>query len=309
MSPLLETPFLAELRHMKNTALPIVLLAAIVAGTMASCDRLEDPVLDILEAIPEEYEIPELPPILADNQRILVEEFTGHTCGNCPPAALEIDSMVADYGATIVPLAIHAGNLAFPTSDYPTDFTTNEGDEYWDDLDNPNNPRGRFNRFENEGFSLAYTEQNWNSKLSELLDGDATVGMQVESNSTFDPDKVFIHVQMTWFSDLLGEYKLAILVAENNIIAPQTWYDTVDPPGPPNEVVYDYVHKHVLRGSVTGAKGEVVATDPSQGDAAQFDYVFTWNDEWIKENCDVIAVLTEVETGRVVQVTSIHIVE
>lgn len=119
----------------------------------------------------------------------------------------------------------------------------------------------------------------------------------------FDPTKLFVHVHATWLADFEGEAKLAVLILENDLVGPQLWY------GNSPEYVEEYVHAHVLRGSITGAKGEVAATNPGAGDAAQFDYALTWNDNWIKANAEVVAVLTDVATGRVLQAISQDVFE
>lgn len=286
---------------MKNSAFPFFLTITIVAVSMASCDQLDDPVEGIVEPIPEEYNVPAIEPNYFDNQRVLIEDFTGHQCGNCPDANVVLIDLYNSHSGQVIPLAVHAGSLATTNEEYPTDWTCAEGDEYWQSLDIPVNPIGRVNRSDNEGISLLPSQ--WEEALTPLLSQDPAVGMRLVINDEFDADKLFIHVHNTWLQAGSGEYKLALLIVENHLVGPQLWYGN-DP-----EYIEEFEFEHVLRGSVTGAKGEVVATDPVQGDAAQFDYVFTWNDEWIKENCDVIAVLTEVESGRVVQVTSEHIVE
>ena len=70
------------------------------------------------------------------------------------------------------------------------------------------------------------------------------------------------------------------------------------PPGV-NGIVSDYEHSNsVLRGSVTGAKGDVVFVNPEQGDEQQFDFEFPWNSDWMMDNCDVIAILTSMKQKR-----------
>jgi hypothetical protein len=40
----------------------------------------------------------------------------------------------------------------------------------------------------------------------------------------------------------------------------------------------------------------------------RFSYTFDWNSEWVPENCEVIAFLTEGENGRVVNVAKVKLV-
>ena len=66
---------------------------------------------------------------------------------------------------------------------------------------------------------------------------------------------------------------------ENQLVGSQKWYANASPPPPSesNELVSDYERNCVLRGSVTGAKGDVVFVNPEQGDEQQFNYEFAWN--------------------------------
>ena len=49
-------------------------LAIMVATILNSCDKVEGPVKEVLP-----------PP--SGNRKVLVEDYTGHRCGNCPRAA------------------------------------------------------------------------------------------------------------------------------------------------------------------------------------------------------------------------------
>ena len=51
----------------------------------------------------------------------------------------------------------------------------------------------------------------------------------------------------------------------------------------------------MLRGSLSGADGLVIATDPAAGTTVQMDYTMVWPSEWMQENCHVLAVLTNTE--------------
>ena len=73
-------------------------------------------------------EAPAFEPLESDIQRILVEDFTAHQCGNCPPAAVKAAELLAEHPDHIVPLAIHAGELASTNVDYPIDWTCDEGE-------------------------------------------------------------------------------------------------------------------------------------------------------------------------------------
>ena len=70
----------------------------------------------------------------------------------------------------------------------------------------------------------------------------------------------------------------------------------------------DYEFEHLLRGSLTGAKGLVVADNTAAGDAEQLCYASNWNPTWDALHTDIVAVLTA-DNGSVIQVLSAPVAE
>ena len=69
-------------------------------------------------------------------RKVLVEDYTGAKCGNCPRASKEIYNLKAVYGDNLIIMAIHAGGFAEPypygmlpanPTFFATDFRTPEG--------------------------------------------------------------------------------------------------------------------------------------------------------------------------------------
>ena len=254
------------------------------------------------------YVAPNLLPMTSDEQRVLTEAFVAHQDGYSPSAIAVMNELIDNHPSRVVPVAIHAGALASTNNQFPMDWTTPEGDEFWNDLNVGVSPIFRVNR-ENHDAQLILTGQ-LEDVVNSALEGEPEVGMQLVVNPDVIENKIHIHVHSTWFADGFGEYRLALLVLENQLVGSQYWYATTNPPPPSGSdgIVSDYEHNSVLRGSVTGAKGDVVFVNPEQGDEQQFNYEFAWNSDWVLDNCDVVAVLTEEENGRVVQVSQRSIV-
>jgi hypothetical protein len=64
----------------------------------------------------------------------------------------------------------------------------------------------------------------------------------------------------------------------------------------------------MLRTTGTGATGLPVFSNPRAGTLDTQSYTFDWKSEWVPENCEVIAFLTEGENGRVVNVEKVKLV-
>ena len=162
------------------------------------------------------------------------------------------------------------------------------------------NPIGRVNRLQTESTSLLPSQ--WEEALNPLLNQPPGAGLQVALSQNENTNDLVLHTHVTWFEGLSGSVRLSLLIAENQIIAPQLWY------GNEPEFVEDFEHKHMLRGSVTGAKGLVIADNPAAGDTQLLTYCYEWNDAWDVNASEIIAVLTN-ESGNVIQTLAVPIVE
>ena len=85
----------------------ILLSAFIITTAFTSCDEID-----------ENERYIELP--AAEVQRkILLEDYTGQMCTNCPDAHRLIASLQEQYGGQIVAVAIHAGNFGIAEGSNP----------------------------------------------------------------------------------------------------------------------------------------------------------------------------------------------
>jgi hypothetical protein len=186
-------------------------------------------------------------------------------------------------------LAVHAGSLAaVAASPFDTDWTNADANTYWDQLSFPVNPIGRVNR--RGGSAEIVSPNNWTSAVETELGLTPAAHLQ----GTVIPDltvadDLHLHTHITFAEAVTGEVRLALLINESHLIAAQLDYGN-DP-----EVITDFEHNHLLRGSLSGADGLVIATDPTAGTTVQMDYTMVWPSEWIQENCHVLAVLTNAE--------------
>jgi hypothetical protein len=236
-------------------------------------------------------------------KNVLVEDFTAHQCGNCPPAAEIAEGLAVSNPDRIFPLAIHAGNLAITNDAYPIDWTNEDSNIYWGQLDFQANPLGRINRKGGSGNFFAPAE--WTSEVASELISETPLQLQIKTfwHPNIGDGHLNIHVNGQFTSgDLAGECRLAILFTESQLIGDQLYYGN-DP-----EHITDYQFDHVLRGSVTGAEGLVVIADAAVGDDFQSDYTFNWNPEWIFENSSILVVASN-ENGEVVNCLSHHLAE
>lgn len=242
------------------------------------------------------------------DRTILIEEFSGALCPNCPQGTQELDNLKSIYGDQIVIVTVHAGDFAFQYEDSKYDFTTQMGDELLEILGNPiGYPSAVINRKRDGQFYQSFSTR-WSSLISEALEEENSV--TISGNVSYEPASrsLLAMFRALPLQDLEGILKLSVLIKEDKIVDPQA-----DRAASTGKVV-DYVHKNVLRIALSSSSGDVLGTDPLEFQPLEKEYSFTLpaeNGWWVDTNCQIVAFLT-LENGsemEVVQAMELPLVE
>lgn len=244
----------------------------LIALLMASCSHIdEDEQLIYVKPAPVE-------------RSVLIEDFTGQRCVNCPNAAEEIDKLIEQYGEdAIIAVSIHSGPLGFHTNSRFYGLSTDVGDNYYNHWNLEYQPVGLIDR----GTPAEYT--TWGTLIRQELQKTAPVGINI--TVTPGDGSQFDIITMIQGIDGNTQGKLQLWIVEDNITAFQMM-----PDGTRND---NYIHQHVFRAAVNGDWGEDVTVQ--EGYSISKDYTITVSDEWKEENLSVIAFVYN-DTG-VLQVT------
>jgi len=235
-------------------------------------------------------------------RNVLIEDFTGHRCKNCPKASKAIEALVDAYGSRIIGLAIHAGpgNFTNTNTDYPTDFTTPEGKAIQNFFGTNFLPVGMVNR-ENwtasgNGHWSPYT--NWPTLSSEAI--DSTLRIALEASAGVNNGNLEVSAQGLPQMGLLHDLNIAVLIKESNIVSPQLMPDDTRDS--------NYVHMNVLRDYVTDTWGESFGTSPMlPGDTLSGNYSIAWNTDWVQSNAAVVVYVFNPSNYRILQVIEIPV--
>ena len=287
--------------------LPLLRSVAVVlvAVSLNRCDVIEDPVLPQ----PAGYRVdlygepPAFDAVSSTVQRVLVEDFTAHQCGNCPDAAIIAEGLATDDRVAV--MAIHAGNLALTDDDhFDTDWTTEEGDVFWNQLEFQANPIGRVNRLPNPGNFFAPAQ--WSDETAAALAMEPVLHLEGETEFVPANGHLNVHVFGQAFAQTSSPVNLAVLVLESHIIDYQLNYSASGDP-----IVPDYEFNHVLRGSLNGAMGLAfgdLGNGMEVGETATASFTYSWPSEWNIENATLLAVASDAN-GVVLNVFEMHPVE
>ncbi|MFM7731357.1 MAG: Omp28-related outer membrane protein, partial [Flavobacteriales bacterium] len=229
--------------------------------SLVSCEEEENPLIEFGNAYREDLYGP--PPVFGPSgpahQRVLLEDFTGHDCGNCPNGHVVAHDLLDAHADDIAVVAIHAGSLAAPfPPDFPNDWTTTEGEYYLlTQVGVDVMPKGRVNR--NPGASTTFNPSGWSAQFDLAAQSTPPVNLQLQTSYSSTNEHLNIHIQEDWKSDFSGDAHLVVLITESDIVAPQLWY------GQTPEYIPDYAHGHMLRASATGSTGLVSSSNPAAG--------------------------------------------
>lgn len=250
-------------------------LVTLIAVLFSACDKVEDPVLEnpndtggnelvwefCPDVIPSEYVFPNFPAVTGTARNVLIEDFTGHTCANCPPAAVIAKQLEAAYPDRVFSVAVHAGpggGFQAVSSSYPTDFTTEAGDTYviFPDPDLFGNPGGCINRKE-EGFldGIFYFFEDWLVEVDNELALPTPINMSLESFYCPASNGLFVHSAVEVESAVeAADYRLIVYLIRKKVISPQANNGS-------ESYIELYEHHNVLSDNINGTWGTVLPLD------------------------------------------------
>lgn len=249
------------MRLLKN----LLFASALVIG-FSACDRV--PYSEAYEKQPPVIVVDtnNYQPVTNYARKVLIEDYTGHTCGNCPYAATEAHRIEEAYPGKVLVMGIHCGFYAlpknYPDGSYKTDFRTDAGTL----LDNEFNasaaglPRGVVSRRKfNNSYLVLHTD--WEPKVAGILSEPSPgVGISLNPKYSSSDNSLVVYTQVAFQNQVSGELKIACYVVEDSIIAWQKLYETT---GKPEKNIEFYAHNHVLRGSLLPSNGKPQVTTKS----------------------------------------------
>lgn len=251
------------------------IVAIIITAIFYSCDKIDHP-------LQEGNIIVDDGDTTVVKRRILMEEFTGHFCSNCPQGAAEMQRLVDVYGEQIIPVSLHAGNITFNAphtgaGSYETDFRTPAGNDYATTFQPFGLPSGMVSRL-NGATAIPFAQ--WESELLSIKDTPPLAEVTIETSYNNTTRVVTADIETEWLLDGGSDnYKLQVYIIEDHITDWQLDGSTDVP---------DYDHRHVLRGAVNTTWGEAI-NSTVQGSKDNKSYTYTLAGNWNEDNCEIVA--------------------
>ena len=271
-------------------------LLSILAGSflmvgMIACDVIEEPYLK--DNTGNQGGAPGETPV-AVVKNVLLEDYTGVRCPNCPEAGELALDIQEQYGHQVIVLSVHAGSLSAPQPGNFPDFLTNEGTTWYTHFGFTANPIGTINRKLN-GSSVEFNKPEWAEAVATAVTEEAVLDMTptVEYNDANRALKV--NIDSKALVELPDTYSLVVCIMEDSIVGKQL----INGVG----LVEDYMHRHVFRGTINGAWGEEINTEAiAPEDVITKEYTTTLNEAFNADQCYIIAYVANSESKEILQV-------
>ncbi len=225
-------------------------------------------------------------------KNILIEDFTGQRCVNCPKGSQAIEQLQeSDFGSRIVAVGIHSGPFGKNASGTKLlSLATQTGCDYFDYWKVEAQPGALINRQK----PVLYNVLDWTTEVGKQLSAKANLAITAEAK--VNGSNIDITVSEKAIENVAG--KLQVWVIEDNIMDIQTMPDARDEnPDWTGGNKRDYVHNHVFRTSVNDPMGDdfsinkdeekqqsfVQALDAAWNPANLSIVVFVYNDNGVEQ--------------------------
>lgn len=217
-------------------------------------------------------------------RRLLIEDFTGQKCANCPDASDNIYQLQQIYGALIVPVAIQSEFMGIME---PEGLGNELGNRYFNaiNLTPKVKPALQVSRFYGDVLT-SNTDVNFYVENAIMLKTSTDIRLKTIQNAD-DHTKADIDVKVIC-TDREGTVSgnLQVWVVEDSIVAPQDYLN--------GQHFDDYVHNHVLRASANGDWGENIGTVTAD-EAKEFHYTVDLLPNWNVEHLAIVAFVYDSE--------------
>lgn len=238
---------------------------------------------------------------------VLLEDFTGQFCVNCPEAHEVIKQLEEQYGKDkVIAVSIHCGAFGLSTSVTNFDrnlvgLMTDEGNSILAAYGITSFPMGVIDMGQPETFDLWPTSVR--NDLQIVTDVDINVEAEYEPDAKDGENGYFgnIKVNAEIMSGSTRQANVQFWIVEDNIIAIQRSLSTT---------INDYEHDNVFRAQVyDGVKGQSVTLTEGFDLEMEGSIATRWTDKerWEINNLSVVAIVSDA-TG-VLQVKKVKLVE
>lgn len=260
-------------------------------SALISCDTIEDGNRLIDQGIVE----------VKSERCVLLEDYTGVRCVNCPNAAEIAKNLQAAYGKKLVVIGMYPKGGDGLTLPYPgsPDLRTDEATTYASFYKIEAYPKGMVNR------KSVLEKEEWTGAVSDVFNDSVNDYVNLEVSAQLTGTKIQVNINGNFKKTYpqSGNIHVIAMVLEDNITAAQL---------KGSAVVKDYIHNHVLRAVISDdVWGDKVLDEMPMQDKS-FAKTYTYEikaGDWKTGDLSVVAVVVNAQTKEVLQAAYTHVAQ
>ncbi len=227
---------------------------------------------------------------------VLIKDFTGVRCVNCPAAAEAVHELQHEIGEDhVIIMSVHAGYLAQPVGQFP-DFTTPEGTAWYGD--NSSNPLFSVDHVALTDGNTLYVEQV-DTPLSDALAEQQT--FEIFTAVSYDEESRLLNMEadVVAVAEVDGDFHVTMCILEDSIVGRQVV---------PGGVDTAYVFRNVFRGTVNGADGDTFFNGQVYlNDEYIYKYSIELDPAYNADQCYFMAYVYDKKDGKILQTALLKI--
>lgn len=264
--------------------------ALVILSFTSACDNISEDDRFIIEDKPvaSPHAVP---------KNLLIQEFTGVRCPNCPTGAQAIHNIQVSNPGKVIAVGLHAEGGGTQTRPWNSaqDFRTPEAQVLYSYYKPSGLPSAVFN-----GVISGELPAQWATIADRYLLEEGKMTISLSSDYIADNRKATVKYEITFTDNLSENLNLMVWLTEDGIIGRQS---------SGSETLRDYVHNHVLRKSFFSSDwGENLGTSFNNGDKIYGEISTTIDENWVAENCHVVAFVQRFDNKEVMQATEISVI-
>jgi thiol-disulfide isomerase/thioredoxin len=295
-----------------------IILVIIASALLFSCSKEIPPAVDFGTQVgncKEYLDIVQTP----QAKVVLIEEFSGESCVNCPAGHDKLEEIQTTYGDQVAIISMHAAECG-PQADPPPGSSQDLRVDAANDVVTLFNtgctgiPAAVFDRtlVTASGQALVTMEvgvSNWTNRMQEVLSNASIPPVNIEISDSFDASSrtLSITVKTHYTQTVTGDNNITIALTESNILTAQKF-----PPGTVPDIEYDYPQNHVLRKFVTPVSGQKINLEKYgkiAGATAECTFTTEIPVEWNQSEMEIVVFIHEVggSSLKVLQAAKKHL--
>ena len=238
----------------------------------------------------------ESPVATAEVKNVVIEEFTGVRCPNCPQGHVIIANIKAANPGRIVAVSLHPTNsLGKPyngvsTQDFQNATATDLMANYFGD---PGfEPNAGIDRKLFSGETLILLDKSlWSGYVTQELAQTTPVNLLLTKEYDSTNHELTVIAEIHYTQNVTEENKLTVLLTESSVITAQLNGSVIDT---------FYSHKDVTRTFITDSKGDAITQTREAGRVVRKVYKKVLDAAWKPENVKIVAFVHEYQNSKAI---------